>query len=132
MSAANWTSIGVAVLAFLGTIFGVVVSSRANKRTAANQTSLNTLEWAKEFEKRTQVAETKAAEAAKANAENERRTIELERKLARAESMADSLVELVQWVGQVVELAHDSTDGDRERLVRLINGGPPVYHRHRP
>jgi uncharacterized protein HemX len=131
VSGANWTSIAVAGLALIGVVFGNIVSSRANRRTAANSASLSTLEWAKEFEKRAQAAEAKAEEAETKNRDNERSIIALERKLARAETAADSLVDLLEWVGKVVELAHDPGDGDHAQLVRVINGGPPAYHRNK-
>lgn len=130
-SGSGWASIAVSVLALAGVIFGHVVSSRANRRTARNQESINVLDWAKAFEERTKTAEAKAEQAAQINAANERRVIQLEGKLSRAEEAAESLVEIVEWVAQIVEMAHDPADAGHRRLVRVINGGPPAFHRYR-
>jgi flagellar motility protein MotE (MotC chaperone) len=125
-----WSAVTV-VAALVGTVFTTVYAGRVTKRQQATKDSLATLEWAREFEKRTQEAERKASAAEGRSLEAERRSIRLERQLADAEAKAEALVEIVQWVGQIVDLAHDVTDTDHRRLVAVINGGPPAYRQHR-
>jgi hypothetical protein len=130
-SGADWFSLAIAVISMVSVIVGKVLSKRAKDRAAQTEEGLAALQWAKEFEARTKGAETKASAAETKATETERRSIETERKLARAEARLDDMADLVRWVAEVIDLAHDATDADRSRLVTKINGGPPAYHRNR-
>jgi hypothetical protein len=129
---ANWFSLIIATVTAGSVLVGKILSSRAKRRSAKTEEGLAALEWAKEFEGRTQRAEAKAQAAEDKNAETERRQITMERRLVKGEEAADNLVELIEWIGQVIDLAHDTNDGDHARLVAFINGGPGVYRRHKP
>lgn len=128
---ASWVSLAIAVVTAASAIVGKVLSSRAKRRGDKTEEGLAALQWAKEFEARTQRAENRAQAAETRSAETERRQIQTERKLARAEDRMEDLSHLVEWVGEVIDLAHDATDSDRRALMRKIDGGPPAYHRNR-
>jgi len=130
-SGANLISLAIALISLAGVIGGGILSIRAKRRTDKTEEGLAALKWAEAFEKRTERAETKAQAAEDKNAENERRQIQMERRLSRGEEAADALVEMIEWAGQVIDLAHDASDTDHVRLIRKINGGPPAYHRNR-
>lgn len=127
----SWVSLVIALISAGSAILGVVLSNRARRKHDKTEEGLAALAWAQEFEKRTQAAERKAADAEKHASETERRSIETDRRLASYERQMADLVEVITWVGEVVELAHDASDPDHTRLVRKINGGPPAYHRNR-
>lgn len=130
-SQADWFSLAIAIITAISVVIGKILSNRAKRRTDRTEEGLAALQWAKEFEARTQAAETKARAAEEHANETERRAIATERTLARAEDRMADLAEMVAWVGEVIDLAHDASDADRAQLVRKINGGPPAYHRNR-
>lgn len=130
-SQVDWVSLAIAAMTAASVVIGKLLSNRAKRRTDQTEEGLAALEWAKEFEARTQRAEARSQQAEERNAENERRLIRMERKLAKGEEAAEALVELVGWTSEVIDLTHDPDDPDHRRLLRKIDGGPPAYHRHR-
>lgn len=130
IESAGLFSIILGVCALLGTVFTAVWSGRIQKRQHQTQQSLAELEWAKEFEKRTQAAEAKATKADERAMDAERRQIGLERSLASAELKTEAMIELVDWVGSIIAEAH-KPEATLDGLVRTINGGPPAYQRTR-
>lgn len=123
-------SVAVGVLSLVGTLVTLSVTGKLNRRQQHTRDSLAGLEWAKEFEKRTQSAELKAQEADRRALGAEHRQVHLERQLASAEVRADAMIELVDWIAAIIEAAH-SADVTVDRLRAIIDGGPPAYHRHR-
>lgn len=136
LTAQGWTgnqtvvSIALGVISLVGTLITLAYTGKLTRRQEKTRESLAQLEWAKEFEKRTQSAETKAQEADRRAIDAERRQIHVERQLASAEVRADALVELVDWVGAIIEAAH-TADVTIDRLRAIIDHGPPAYRRLR-